>query len=287
MPVTPDPTSPPLAVTFDFWDTLVQAPTAAATRAARRARLAGVLRRVAPDLADEHLDQALAAVRRRFDEYWNANTQFTGVEATALLLRDLGLADAGDQAWHEAAAAAFMGTDDPHLPDLTVNIEPTLRALRARDVRIGIICDVGLSPSTVLRSYLERHGVLDLFDHWSFSDEVGVYKPDPTIFEHALTGLGGIAPERAAHVGDLRRTDIAGARAFGMTAVRYAGSNDDAPDPARTATVPAPTDTPGEGDAAHATAPAPVGMAPSAAHEPEGHHVISDHADLLRVLGWT
>ena len=65
--------------------------------------------------------------------------------------------------------------------------------------------------------------LLGYFDHWSFSDEVGWYKPAPEIFRHALDGLGGVAPERAAHVGDLRRTDVAGARAMGMTAVRYRG----------------------------------------------------------------
>jgi FMN phosphatase YigB (HAD superfamily) len=32
-----------------------------------------------------------------------------------------------------------------------------------------------------------------------------------------------------AHIGDLRRTDVGGARAVGWTAVRYRGLNDDAP----------------------------------------------------------
>jgi FMN phosphatase YigB (HAD superfamily) len=69
--------------------------------------------------------------------------------------------------------------------------------------------------------------VLALFDHWSFSDEVGWYKPDRRIFEHALAGLGGVDPGRAAHVGDIRRTDVAGAQAMGMLAVRYCGISDD------------------------------------------------------------
>ena len=92
--------------------------------------------------------------------------------------------------------------------------------------------------------------MLELFDHWSFSDEVGAYKPDPAIFEHALAGLGGVAPSSAAHVGDLRRTDVAGARAMGMTAVRYTGAFDDDSQP-----------------------------------DPEGHHVVGAHAELPGVLG--
>ena len=40
----------------------------------------------------------------------------------------------------------------------------------------------------------------------------------------------GAEPADAVHIGDLRRTDIAGARAFGMGSVRYRGLADD-PEP--------------------------------------------------------
>ena len=122
--------------------------------------------------------------------------------------------------------------------------------MRAAGVRIGIICDVGMTPSTTLRAHLERSGVLDLFDEWSFSDEVGVYKPDRRIFERALAALGGVPAERAAHVGDIRRTDVAGALGMGMTAVRYTGIEDD-----------------------------------TTADHPEADHVIDDHRKLPEVLG--
>ena len=103
----------------------------------------------------------------------------------------------------------------------------TLARLSGAGLRLGIVCDVGMSPSVVLRGFLEHHGVLGYFDHWSFSDEVGVYKPDRRIFEHALAGLGGVDPARAVHVGDLLRTDVAGAQDMGMVAVRYRAVHDD------------------------------------------------------------
>jgi putative hydrolase of the HAD superfamily len=59
---------------------------------------------------------------------------------------------------------------------------------------------------------------------------VGTYKPDKAIFDHALATLGNPTPRRVAHVGDLRRTDIAGALGMGMIAVRYAGVFDDPPE---------------------------------------------------------
>jgi putative hydrolase of the HAD superfamily len=59
-----------------------------------------------------------------------------------------------------------------------------------------------------------------------FSDEAGVPKPNRRVFELALGPLG-VHPERALHVGDLRRTDVAGARALGMRSVRIRAHYDD------------------------------------------------------------
>jgi FMN phosphatase YigB (HAD superfamily) len=55
---------------------------------------------------------------------------------------------------------------------------------------------------------------------------VGVPKPHPRTFQAALEPLG-VAPARALHVGDLRRTDVAGARELGMVAVRIRARHDD------------------------------------------------------------
>ena len=43
----------------------------------------------------------------------------------------------------------------------------------------------------------------------------------------ALEGMGDINPSKAFHVGDLKRTDVVGARNIGMTSVRFRGANDD------------------------------------------------------------
>jgi putative hydrolase of the HAD superfamily len=52
----------------------------------------------------------------------------------------------------------------------------------------------------------------------AISGEVGIAKPDPRIFRFALDLLG-VEPERAWHVGDSLSTDVAGAKAAGLTAV--------------------------------------------------------------------
>lgn len=179
---------------------------------------------------------------------WKANEQYLAAQAAETIVESLGFAVPPDvrdtlvEAFVEAGEGAELHLVD-HVPDC-------LSALHDAGVRVGIVCDVGMTASPILRSHLERRGVLSRFDHWSFSDEVGAYKPSPVIFEDALAGLGGVAPAAAAHVGDLRRTDVAGALAMGMTAVRFTGVFDDDSQP-----------------------------------EPEGHHVLASHADLAPALG--
>lgn len=70
-----------------------------------------------------------------------------------------------------------------------------------------------------LRTILTDLGITRHFRHLVISSEVGADKPDPHIFEHALT-LAGCAPDDALHVGDDPRCDWAGAEAAGLRVFR-------------------------------------------------------------------
>jgi FMN phosphatase YigB (HAD superfamily) len=242
------------AVTFDFWDTLVRSDDSA-TLGARRAKMIAVLADYGHHVEPAVIEQAFVDTFAVYSEHWRANRQYTARDGALHVLSRLEIELHPDQlepaidAYANAAASVDMR--------LTDHVADTLVVLHERGIRLGIICDVGMTPSPVLRGWLDRHGVLALFDHWSFSDEVGWYKPAPQIFEHALAGLGGIDPRRAAHVGDLRRTDVAGAQAMGMVAVRYRGVNDNVDLP--------PVD--------------------DGHPRPEGDIVLDDHADLPTALG--
>ena len=235
------------AVTFDFWNTLVYEDRGH-LRDRRLEAWAGILEDSGFACEREQLEMVFEASWERYVENWKGNEQYLAVQAAEDAIEGLGYDLPHDV--REALTDAFgrAGADaELHLTD---GVEACLHTLKDAGVRLGIICDVGFTPSTALREHLIRHGVLPLFDHWSFSDDVGAYKPSPVIFGHALEGLGGVPPERTAHVGDLRRTDVAGALGMGMTAVRYAGVFDD-----------------------------------DSAEEPEAHHVIRAHADLPAALG--
>lgn len=234
-------------MTFDFWNTL--AVEVRGSLADRRAEAwVGLLEGAGFAAERERLDAVFEKAWEAYVVAWKANEQFLATHAAEHALAALGL-DVPDDL-RPALVEAFAGAGGDVELQLADHVADTLARLKGAGVRLGIVCDVGFTPSPVLRRHLDGHGVLELFDSWSFSDEVGVYKPAPAIFEHALDGLGGVAPGDAAHVGDLRRTDVAGAKGVGMTAVRYTGVFDD----------------PTEG--------------------PEGDHVVADHARLPAVLGF-
>ena len=60
-------------------------------------------------------------------------------------------------------------------------------------------------------------GLLPGLDAYVFSYEVGLAKPDPAIFQRVCDALG-CAPGEVVFVGDSKRCDVDGPRAFGMQA---------------------------------------------------------------------
>jgi putative hydrolase of the HAD superfamily len=212
------------AVTFDFWNTLAHEERGH-LRGRRLEAWAGLLEDAGFAVSRERLDAVLDESWQRYVEHWKANRQFQFAEAAEHCLEALGYDVPPDV--RDKLVDAFGRVGEHAELHLTEGIGDCLAALAGRGVRLGIVCDVGMTPSPILRDFLDRAGLLKFFGAWAFSDEVGHYKPSPVIFEHVLAGLGGVAPARAAHVGDLRRTDVAGARAMGMVAVRYTGVYDD------------------------------------------------------------
>lgn len=84
-----------------------------------------------------------------------------------------------------------------------------------RQARVGMITN---GPSEIQRNKILRLGIVDLFPFVIVSEEAGVWKPDPAIFERALE-LGEARPDEAVYVGDTPEHDVAGAKAAGVTAV--------------------------------------------------------------------
>jgi putative hydrolase of the HAD superfamily len=241
-----DVLSTPEIVTFDCWNTLLVEERWGEAHALRVDALLSAIR-------TEGLGVDREAAHRAFETAWGRHMQLWAegtvsgaaevarwsLEALSLSLSSEGEADLVrhfEEASHSGQVVALDGAME------------TLEELARAGVAMALICDTGLTPGRVVRRHLDRLGLLGLLRAQIFSDEVGVPKPDARIFAAALRALEAPA-ENAVHVGDLLRTDVAGARGVGMTSVRIRQGHDD-------------TDA-----------------------LPEAHHVVDTHAELRTVLG--
>jgi len=209
------------AVTFDFWNTIARAPAGMMTEARQRA-VAAACAAGAVEVEEELLLRGLEEVTRSYESSWSSGAHFHPRAGAEMLARAIGV----DGAVAEAVAEAFLTAGRDATLEFSPGIGPTLEDLAGRGIRLGIVCDVGFTGGELLRGLLSSAGLLDCFSGWAFSDEVGHYKPAPQIFEAALRSLEA-SPAAAMHVGDLRRTDIAGAAALGMRTARYRALHDD------------------------------------------------------------
>lgn len=115
-------------------------------------------------------------------------------------------------------AAAFFGLaktpwhheDERPDPDAA----PTLRTLKSRGYRIGVIANQSAGTADRLRAW----GLLAFIDLVIASAEAGVSKPDPAIFRLALS-RAACQPWEAAMIGDRLDNDIAPAKSLGMVTV--------------------------------------------------------------------
>jgi HAD superfamily hydrolase (TIGR01509 family) len=94
------------------------------------------------------------------------------------------------------------------------DVVPALDALRDRGYRLGVIAN----QPTQVRSALERDGLVPYFEVWGVSEDLGLQKPDPALFVHALR-TAGVEPRRAVMVGDRLDYDVRPARIAGMRTI--------------------------------------------------------------------
>ncbi len=93
-------------------------------------------------------------------------------------------------------------------------VEARLQDFRRLGLRLVTVSNANGRLSTVF----ERLGLARYFDCLIDSFNEGVEKPDPRLFEIALSRSGARA-ERTLHVGDFYHVDVVGARAAGLSAV--------------------------------------------------------------------
>jgi HAD superfamily hydrolase (TIGR01509 family) len=176
-------------VLFDWGDTLFSPPDAGKVIVAA-AQERGV--RIDPEKA-----------RALWNELWDAGKTpqelAKGRDLSAGAHREVwtALFERANTAVPDIANTLYERVMDPRAWIPYPDTEPTLRALRARGVKIGIVSNV---PQD-LRPIFAAHRLADLVDAFTHSFEVGAEKPDPAIFLRACEAIG-TKPAETLMVGD-------------------------------------------------------------------------------------
>jgi FMN phosphatase YigB (HAD superfamily) len=210
------------AVTLDFWNTLVEDVSLEQRIALRATRLSAALVPYGFTGDRPAVDRAFKSSWDSFDRIWRHDHRTpTTAESVTIVLGELGVTV--PDTVHDELTKLMEDLVLEAPPRPLAGVPETLPLLAER-YALAVVCDAGLSPGRTLRKVLELYGLTDHFDFLFFSDEHGCSKPDARAFHTALDALG-VKPAEAVHVGDIQRTDIAGAHGAGLRAIHMAAVN--------------------------------------------------------------
>ena len=138
--------------------------------------------------------------------------EYTTSTAVRTTLVELGYTSTPENTIRKAIAAMYA-VSQSHW-QVEADALPTLKALRERGYRLGIISNA--ADDQDVQALVDKAGIRPFFEVILTSAAEGIRKPNPHIFHTALNALGGIPPKHAAMVGDTLGADILGARNAGL-----------------------------------------------------------------------
>jgi putative hydrolase of the HAD superfamily len=216
--------SPLTALTFDFWNTLYSADHGSWGRVKPR-RMKALRRILAAAGLHPSTDEMERVHNAGFEAYmaaWTGGRHFGAREQALFFLESFGMKSTSvHEGVLDSAIADIENAGRRGRVPLVSGVAETIPRLAASGYRLGLISDTSLTPGRILREFMDKDNLLQYFSALTFSDETGYPKPDPRMFTSTLTALTAEPPE-AAHIGDMPRTDIFGAKNVGMTAIRCA-----------------------------------------------------------------
>ena len=214
------------ALTIDFWNTMVVARTGGEARQRQRLdHVLGVARLCRPGATEELVREAFRAATKRYQTAWQHDHRTPACSDLVGGIWDALGIDA-DAEQHAEAVRIFEEGLLFGPPDLAEGLDEAL-AWAAGRYRLGLLSDTMFSPGRVIRRLLDERGLLSYFHACVFSDETGAAKPARSAFDAVRTALD-VPFDEIVHIGDLRRTDVAGAQQAGARALLYTGIREDA-----------------------------------------------------------
>lgn len=98
---------------------------------------------------------------------------------------------------------------ESHIAPGTVEL---LTKLRANGITVGLVSNRPMP----LQEPAQRLGIYEFFDFTLAAGEIGSWKPDQGIFDHARNMAGNIPAHQAAYIGDNYFADVLGAKNAGL-----------------------------------------------------------------------
>ncbi|HWV19487.1 MAG TPA: HAD family hydrolase [Devosia sp.] len=131
--------------------------------------------------------------------------------------------DCGDTLIDERTEQKRPGSEVVVKADLIPGAKEMMDALKAAGHKLILVAD---GPRQTFVNMLTHHGLWDHFDAHIISEDVGVHKPDPAMFDAALKAAGLTRADawRTVMVGNNLSRDICGANALGITSIFMAWS---------------------------------------------------------------
>jgi putative hydrolase of the HAD superfamily len=164
------------------------------------------------DLDNNEFQQSFGQALREY--YVERDTEFIEYTTTYLLnshMEQWGYTGVPESHIEEAVRAFYEISERYWYPE--PDAVPTLRALKDRGFRMGIVSNAGDDQD--VQALVDKAGVRDYFEVILSSAAVGIRKPNPKIFDLALESIGS-KPSQAAMVGDTLGADILGAQNAGL-----------------------------------------------------------------------
>ncbi len=206
------------AITFDFWNTLATDSAPVEVREISAKRMTRLLVEAGFIVDYENMMKAFALCRQHCYFYQEEKgIDFTPREQLDWIMDYFEIKPEPDL-WN-GLFDAYTTTLLEAPPVFVKGLEDTLKDLAAR-LKLAVICNTGRTPGWVVRNLISKQGFERYFNTLIFSNEVGVAKPNPYIFEIAARVLE-VQPSKILHVGDSPITDVAGAFGAGFRAGWY------------------------------------------------------------------
>ena len=178
-----------------------------------------MLQRIGADVAAEEFTRLYRASAVEAERWWrDEHRGYTSADRIRWLLAQLAIERPRDCEHIARAVEEVDETLTSVPPPLLPGAAEGIRALASR-FTLAIVSDTGFASGRAQDRLLAQDGLLQHFTATIYSMDVGHSKPRPEPFHRALEALGA-SPDDAIHIGDIERTDIAGALAVGMRAVR-------------------------------------------------------------------